>query len=52
VCFGSKKTINEKTRFEEGEVLVVCDFAENYSFVVQDEYKPSTGTMKWPQCIL
>jgi hypothetical protein len=26
-----------KQDVKEGEVLVVCDFAENYSFVVQDE---------------
>ena len=26
-----------KENLEEGEVLVVCDFAENYSFVIQDE---------------
>jgi hypothetical protein len=26
-----------KPDMKEGEVLVVCDFAENYSFVVQDE---------------
>jgi hypothetical protein len=26
-----------KQDIKEGEVLVVCDFAENYSFVVQDE---------------
>ena len=26
-----------KTELKEGELLVVCDFAENYSFVVQDE---------------
>jgi hypothetical protein len=26
-----------KQDMKEGEVLVVCDFAENYSFVVQDE---------------
>ncbi len=29
--------IDTKQGLEEGEVLVVCDFAENYSFVVQDE---------------
>ena len=28
---------DKKENLEDGEVLVVCDFAENYSFVVQDE---------------
>ena len=27
----------KKEKLEEGEVLVVCDFADNYLFVVQDE---------------
>lgn len=26
-----------KTNLEEGEVVVTCDFSENYSFVLQDE---------------
>jgi len=29
--------IDTKQDLKEGKVLVVCDFAENYSFVVQDE---------------
>ena len=29
--------IEKKEYVKDGEVLVVCDFAENYSFVVQDD---------------